>query len=206
MSKWTQTGMRFHFGWKFHFGVQSALYLCSHELRRNETQNGMDFISVILTEMKFQTGMRFLCEHNLPQTKWISADLLDVAFNAHVRLKLNTGMDFISVILTEMKFHVSRTCFRAGLKYQTGMSSFRLSCERTLSFLRLLTADFITLLLSLYLKAINIRNILSDLGAFYQRDHLPLLLEGYSHFKEIFYSPLWESLVKEIHFAFVKAC
>ena len=100
-----QTGMRFHFGWKSHFGVQSALYLCSHELRWNETQNGMDFISVILTEMKFQTGMRFSCEHNLPETKWISADSLDVAFNAHVRLKLNAGMDFISVILTEMKFH-----------------------------------------------------------------------------------------------------
>ena len=31
--------------------------------------------------------------------------LLDVAFNAHVHLKLNAGMDFISVILTEMKFH-----------------------------------------------------------------------------------------------------
>ena len=78
--------------------------LCSHELRRNETQNGMDFISVILTEMKFQTGMRFSCEHNLPETKWISADSLDVAFNAHVRLKRNAGVDFISVILREMKF------------------------------------------------------------------------------------------------------
>ena len=30
-----------------------------------------------------------------------------------------------------------------------------------------------------------------------------LLLEGYPEFKEIFYSPLWESLPKEIHFAFV---
>ena len=49
--------------------VQSALYLCSHELRRNETQNGMDFISVILIEMKFQTGMRFSCEHNLLEMK-----------------------------------------------------------------------------------------------------------------------------------------
>ena len=28
--------------------------------------------------------------------------------------------------------HVNRTCFHAGLKSQTGMSSFRLSCERTL--------------------------------------------------------------------------
>ena len=103
--KWTQTGMRFHFGWKSHFDFQSALYLCSHELKRHETQMGMDFILVILTEMKFQIGMRFSCEHNLPETKWISADSLDVAFNAHVRLKLSAGVDFISLILTKMKFH-----------------------------------------------------------------------------------------------------
>ena len=204
--------MRFHFGWKSHFGVQSALYLCSHELRWNETQNGMDFISVILTEMKFQAGMRFSCEHDLPEMKWISVDSLDVAFNAHVRLKLSAGMNFILVILTqikfktgmgfscehdlpetkwisadsldvafdvhvnlklngfhighfdkneisfrvikyhvnttrnemlthvhqnigsfwnaaEMKLHVNRTCFHAGLKSQTGMSSFRSSCD-----------------------------------------------------------------------------
>ena len=97
--------MIFHFCKKSHFGVQSAHYFCSHELRLNETQNGMDFISVILTEMKFQTGMRFSCEHNLPEKKWISADSLDVAYNAHVRLKLSAGVDFMSVILTEMKFH-----------------------------------------------------------------------------------------------------
>ena len=108
-SSWNQNleyvHTRFHFGWKSHFGVQSAFCLCSHELRQNETQNGMDFISVILTQMKFQTGMRFSCEHNLPEKKWISANSLDIAFNAHVRLKLNAGMDFISVTLTEMKFY-----------------------------------------------------------------------------------------------------
>ena len=129
----------------------------------------MDFISVILAYMKFQTSMRFSSEHNLPETKWISADSLDFAFNTHVRLKLNAGMDFIPAILTEMKFHfgwilkyhvntnrnempthvhqnigsfwnavemklhVNRTCFHAGLKTQTGMGSFCLSCERTLS-------------------------------------------------------------------------
>ena len=47
------------------------------------------------------------------------------------------------------------------------------------------------------------RYILSDLGASYQRDHLSLLLEGYSQFKEFFYSSLWESLAKVILFAFV---
>ena len=93
--------MRFHFGWKSHFGVQSTLYLPSHELRQNETQNGMDFISVMLTKMKFQTGMRFPCEHNLPETKWISTDSVDVAFNVHMCLKLSAGMDFTSVTLTK---------------------------------------------------------------------------------------------------------
>ena len=97
--------MRFYFGWKSYFGVQSASYFCLHELKQNETQKGMNFIPVILTEMKFQTDIRFSCEHSLPETNWISADSLDVEFNAHVLLKLNTGMDFISVILTEMKFH-----------------------------------------------------------------------------------------------------
>ena len=48
----------------------------------------MDFISFILTKMKFQTGMRFSCEHNLLETKWISADSLDAVSNTHVRLKL----------------------------------------------------------------------------------------------------------------------
>ena len=33
---------------------------------------------------------------------------------------------------TEMKLHVNRACFQAGLKSQTGMSWFRLSFERTL--------------------------------------------------------------------------
>ena len=74
----------------------------------------MDFISVILTEMKFQTGMRFSCEHNLPETKWISADSLDVAYNAHVRLKLNAGKDFISVIWQKWNF----------------ISGDRISCKR----------------------------------------------------------------------------
>ena len=49
--------------------------------------------------------MRFSCEQDLPETKSIGADSLDVVFNAHVRLKLKAGMDFTSVILTETKFH-----------------------------------------------------------------------------------------------------
>ena len=52
----------------------------------------MDFTSVIFTEMKFQTSMRFSCEQSLPDAKWISADSLDIAFNAHVRLKLIAGL------------------------------------------------------------------------------------------------------------------
>ena len=158
--------MRFHLGWKSHFGVQSALYLRSHELMRNESQNGMDFISVILTEMKFKTGMRFSCEHNLLETKWISADSLDVAFkrmcvwnailvwisyqsfwqkwnftsgnkilckhypksNAWSHIHQNIGSFWNAA---ETKLLLNRTCFHAGLKSHSSMSSFRLSCERT---------------------------------------------------------------------------
>ena len=45
--------------------------------------------------------MRFSREQNLPEVKL----LLDIAFNAHVHLKLIAGMDFITVILAEIKFH-----------------------------------------------------------------------------------------------------
>ena len=134
------------------------LYLCSHELRRNETRNSMDFRSVILTEMKFQTGMRFSCEHNLPETKWISADSLNVAFETQCGYGFYIGhFDRNEISFLAIKYHVNttrnkihqnirsfwnaakmkleyvnRTCFHAGLKSQTGMSSFRLSYERTL--------------------------------------------------------------------------
>ena len=90
-AKWTQTNMKFHFCWTSHFGVQSALYLCSDELRSNETQTGMDFISVNLTRMKFQTGMRYSCEQNL-----------DFLFNVQV---ISSQCYFIAVILAEMKFY-----------------------------------------------------------------------------------------------------
>ena len=100
--------MRFHFGWKSQFGVQSVLYLYLLVLGPNETQTGMDFISVILTEMKFQTSMRFSCEQNLPEAKWVSADSLDSAYNAHVRLKIIYGCYFIPIILTERQIAAYR--------------------------------------------------------------------------------------------------
>ena len=59
----------YEISFRLKISLQSALYLCSHELRRNETQNGMDFISVLLTEMKFPTGIRFSREQNLLEMK-----------------------------------------------------------------------------------------------------------------------------------------
>ena len=117
--------------------------------------------------MKFQTSMRFSCEHNLPETKWISADWLNVAFNAFNAFKTQCGHGFhitnfernevlfrvikYHVITNRnempthvhrnidlfwnaagMKLHVNRTCFHTGSKSETGISSFRLSCKRTL--------------------------------------------------------------------------
>ena len=104
-------------------------------VRWNKTQKRYGFHIGHFDRNEISNWHEIFIEYNLPHTKWISADSLDVAFNAHVRLKLNAGMDFISVVLTEMKFHVNRTCFHNGLKSQTGMSSFRLSCERTLNYI-----------------------------------------------------------------------
>ena len=65
----------------------SQLFTCVHMNCRNETQINMDFISAILTKTKFPIGMAFSCEQDLPKANWISADSLDIRFNAHVRLK-----------------------------------------------------------------------------------------------------------------------
>ena len=58
-------------------------------------------VSSLLVLTWMLTGMRFSCEQNLLETKWISADSLNITFNAHVCLKLIAGMDFISVILIQ---------------------------------------------------------------------------------------------------------
>ena len=67
-----------------------CLVLCSIE--RNETQTGMkagmEFISGLLTEMKFKTGIRFSYVQILLEIKWVSADSLGIAFYSLVRLKL----------------------------------------------------------------------------------------------------------------------
>ena len=76
------------FRWKIllQCSVCSLLVSTWNEGKWNES--GMDFILVILTEMKFQAGMRFSSEKKLPKTKWISADSLDIVLNAHVRLNI----------------------------------------------------------------------------------------------------------------------
>ena len=155
--KWTQIGIRFHFHmrgemnsnrYKISFRLKillrssfsSLLVFTWIEAKWNSKR--YEFHIILLDRNEISNRLEILCEHNLPQTKWISADSLDVAFNTHVRLKLNAGMDFISVTLTEIEFHVYRTSFHTGLKYETDMSSFRLSCERTLSFSLLSNASF----------------------------------------------------------------
>ena len=109
------------------FRFWSAFYLCSHELRRNESQTGMDFISV----MKSQTGMRFSLEQNLPESKWISADSLVTAFNAHVRLKLIAGA--ISLRSFWQKWNFVSVDKRSCKRYPD-WNARACPCERTLDF------------------------------------------------------------------------
>ena len=62
-----------------------------------EAKWNSDFLSIILDRNEISNWHKILCEHNLPEAKWISANALDIAFNAHVRLKLIAGV--ISLLL-----------------------------------------------------------------------------------------------------------
>ena len=95
-------GISFRLKISLQCSVSSLLVFTWAEAKWNSKRYGLHIGH--FDQNEFQTGIRFSCEHNLPKAKWISADSLDVAINAHVRLKVNAGMDFISVILTEMKF------------------------------------------------------------------------------------------------------
>ena len=164
--------MRFHFGWKSHFGVQSALYLCSHKLRRNETQSGMDFIWISYRSFwpkwnfkpawDFHVNIIYPKQNEKAQARWMLCLIpmyvwnscrygfhignFDKKWNSFRVIKYyvnTTGNEMPTHVhqnirsfwnAAEMKLHVNKTCFQAGLKSQTGMSSFRLSCERTHRF------------------------------------------------------------------------
>ena len=133
---------------KSHVGVQSVLYLCSHELRRNEPQNGMHFISAILTKMKFQTGMRFSCEHNLPETKWISADswmlhLMRMCIWNSMQVWISyrsfwQKWNFISGDKISCKHYPKWNAYTCPSKYRVVLKFSRneISCEQDLFFLR----------------------------------------------------------------------
>ena len=97
------------FRWKIllQCSVCSLLVFTWNEGKWNES--GMDFISVILTEMKFQAGMRFSSEKNLPKTKWISADSLDIVLNAHVRLNILPSVISSYSFWQSEKYHLNTT-------------------------------------------------------------------------------------------------
>ena len=65
------------------------------EVKWNSDQNG--FLINNFDRNEISNWHKILCEHNLPEAKWISANALDIAFNAHVRLKLIAGV--ISLLL-----------------------------------------------------------------------------------------------------------
>ena len=76
---------------------------------------------------EFQISMRFSCEHNLPETKWISADSLVVAFSAHahwnsmlVRISYRSfwqKWNFISGDRISCKHHPKCTAYTCASKY-----------------------------------------------------------------------------------------
>ena len=65
---------------------------------------------LILTETKFQTGLRFSCERNLPETKWISADSLDGAFKTQCGYRFHIGhFDRNEISFRVIKYRVNTT-------------------------------------------------------------------------------------------------
>ena len=66
--------MRFYFGWKSHFSVQSTLYLCSHELKQNKTQNGMDLYRSFWPKWNFKPAWGFHVNIIYPKrNEWVQA-------------------------------------------------------------------------------------------------------------------------------------
>ena len=55
--------------WKSHFGAQSALYLCSYELRRNEARTGMDFTSVIFGQNELSNWHEILMSKKITRSE-----------------------------------------------------------------------------------------------------------------------------------------
>ena len=93
------------------------------------TQIGMDFTSVILTEIKCQIGMIVSWEQTLPDIKWINADSLDIAFNAHVLLKVIVG------VISLWSFSQKWNAYACPSKYRVILKCSRneMSCENNLS-------------------------------------------------------------------------
>ena len=152
--------MRFRFGQKSHFSFQSALYLFSHKLRRSETQTGMEFWSKwnfkpeIFMWTKFTRSetnqSRLLRLMNMCVWRslrvlfhWDHFDRNEFLFRV-IKFHVNSNRNEMPTHVHQnigsfwnaavVKRNVNRTCFHAGLKSQTGRSSFSLSYKRGLSF------------------------------------------------------------------------
>ena len=100
-------------------------------------QTDIDFISVILTEIKFQTGMRFSCEQYLTEAKWISAASSYITFNTHMCSKLIAGSlrsfwqkwNFISGDKISCKLYPKWNAYACPSKYWVVFKCSLLKCH-----------------------------------------------------------------------------
>ena len=68
--KWTQTGVRFHFGTKFHFVVRELHYQHSHDFGRSQTHFGANFTLVKLDWLKLNFKPRWVVHVNSKYPQW----------------------------------------------------------------------------------------------------------------------------------------
>ena len=118
---------------------------------RNEIPNRHEiFVWPIFT----QSEVRFSCDQYLPKVKWVSADSLDIAFNAHERLKLIAGVISFWSFWRKRNFIEKQEYWRMSIKISGCLNYSRneSSCEQNL-FSRRFEYKFISPLMWTYSKS-----------------------------------------------------
>ena len=111
--KWTQTGMRFYYGWKSH-SVFSQLFTFVH-MKWGKMKLKPVWMSYwsFWPKWNFRPAWNFHA-NNLPKAKWISSVMLDITFNTHVHLKqsfwqkwnfISDDKIYVSTTRNEMPMH-----------------------------------------------------------------------------------------------------
>ena len=128
---WKVVPFTWQFTWRFHCGNflnnnKTLLHMCKWYLLINAHARALVSNFNDSAQLYFAAGI--YCLHGKLAAIWNF--ILVTKWNLH-----RSEFEPFWNAANKMKLHVNRTCFHAGLKSQTGMSSFHPLCERILSLL-----------------------------------------------------------------------